>query len=164
MTVWLEHEGKKWRVDLPVNAGEGGRLSCMVDGKSIDVDVHAVQEGVLSLIVEGRQYRCVLDGDAVVIAGRRYEFALDDPRSLRGRRGAEDGTAGPRTVKASMPGRVVRVLVQEGDEVTEQQGVIVIEAMKMQNELKTPRAGRIVKVAVAVDATVSAGEVLIVVE
>ncbi|HMG03757.1 MAG TPA: biotin/lipoyl-containing protein [Edaphobacter sp.] len=164
MTVWLEREGKRWRVDLPVNAGEGGRLSCMVDGKAIDVDVHGVQEGVLSLIVEGRQYRCVLDGDAVVIAGRRYEFALDDPRSLRGRRGAGDGAAGPRTVKASMPGRVVRVLVQEGDEVTEQQGVIVIEAMKMQNELKTPRAGRVVKVAVNVDDTVSAGEVLIVVE
>lgn len=164
MTVWLEREGKRWRVDLPANAGEGGRLSCMVDGKAIDVDVHAVQEGVLSLIVEGRQYRCVLDGDAVVIAGLRYEFALDDPRSLRGRLGAGDSAAGPRTVKASMPGRVVRVLVQEGDEVAEQQGVIVIEAMKMQNELKTPRAGRVAKVAVAVDATVSAGEVLIVVE
>jgi len=63
-----------------------------------------------------------------------------------------------------MPGRVVRVLVREGDDVTEQQGVVVIEAMKMQNELKTPKAGRVVRVAVAVDATVGAGEVLIVVE
>ncbi|HMF53873.1 MAG TPA: biotin/lipoyl-containing protein, partial [Edaphobacter sp.] len=67
-------------------------------------------------------------------------------------------------VKAPMPGRVVRVLVSEGDEVAEQQGVIVIEAMKMQNELKAPRAGRIAKVAVKVDATVAAGEVLVIVE
>jgi biotin carboxyl carrier protein len=63
-----------------------------------------------------------------------------------------------------MPGRVVRVLVQEGDEVTEHQGVVVIEAMKMQNELKSPKAGRVVRVAVAVDGTVGAGEVLVVVE
>jgi biotin carboxyl carrier protein len=99
-----------------------------------------------------------------VIAGRRYEFVVDDPRSLRGRRAKEDGATGPRAVKAPMPGRVVRVLVSEGDEVVEQQGVVVIEAMKMQNELKVPKAGRIAKVAVTVDTTVSAGEVLIIVE
>jgi biotin carboxyl carrier protein len=63
-----------------------------------------------------------------------------------------------------MPGRVVRVLVAEGDEVEAMQGVVVIEAMKMQNELKVPKAGRISKVAVAVDATVEAGQVLIIVE
>ncbi len=164
MTVWIESEGKRRRVDLPANAQEGGMLSCRVDGQPIDVEAYTVQPGTLSLIVDGRQYCCLLDGDAVVIAGRRYEFAIDDPRSLRGRRGAGEGAAGPRIVKASMPGRVVRILVKEGDEVAEQQGIIVIEAMKMQNELKTPKAGRIARVVVAVDATVSAGEVLIVVE
>jgi biotin carboxyl carrier protein len=63
-----------------------------------------------------------------------------------------------------MPGRVVRVLVNAGDTVAEQQGLVVIEAMKMQNELKSPKAGRVVRVAVAVDDTVGAGEVLAVVE
>lgn len=164
MTVWIESEGRRRRVDLPANAQERGMLSCQVDGREIDIEAHTVQRGTLSLIVDGRQYCCILDGDAVVIAGRRYEFAMDDPRSLRGRRGTGEGAAGPRTVKASMPGRVVRILVKEGDEVVEQQGIIVIEAMKMQNELKTPKSGRIAKVVVAVDATVSAGEVLIVVE
>ena len=164
MTVWIEIEGKRRRVDLPANVQDGGMLSCQVDGQPIEVEAHRVQPGTLSLIVDGRQYGCLLDGDAVVIAGRRYEFAVDDPRSLRGRRRTGEGAAGPRTVKASMPGRVVRILVKEGDDVAEHQGIIVIEAMKMQNELKTPKAGRIAKVAVAVDATVSAGEVLIVVE
>lgn len=162
--MWLELEGKQRRVELPSSAASGGKLQCAVDGRAIDVDVCAMEPGVLSLLIEGRQYRCVLDGDAVVIGGRRHEFAIDDPRSLRGRRGAGEGAAGPRAVKAPMPGRVVRVLVREGDDVTEQQGVVVIEAMKMQNELKTPKAGRVVRVAVAVDATVGAGEVLIVVE
>lgn len=164
MTAWIESRGQRWRVDLPANAQQGGMLSCKIDGRPVDVEAHTAQPGTLSLILDGRQYLCILDGDAVVIAGGRYEFAVDDPRSLRGRRGAGEAAAGPRTVKASMPGRVVRILVKEGDEVDEHQGIIVIEAMKMQNELKTPRQGRIAKIAVAVDATVSAGEVLIVVE
>lgn len=164
MTTWLEIAGRKRCVDLPVDVADAGTLSCAVDGRAMDVDVRTVQAGVLSVIVGGRQYRCVLDGDAVVIEGRRHEFVVDDPRSLRGRRGAVEEAAGPRAVKAPMPGRVVRVLVSEGDEVVEQQGVVVIEAMKMQNELKAPKAGRIAKVAVKVDTTVVAGEVLIVVE
>src|SRR5262249_48708653 len=98
------------------------------------------------------------------VGGRRFPFTVEDPRSLRGRRGAGEGAAGPRAVKAPMPGRVVRVLVYEGDEVAEHQGVIVIEAMKMQNEVRSPEAGRVVRVAVAVDGTVGSGEVLVVVE
>ena len=63
-----------------------------------------------------------------------------------------------------MPGRVVRILAEAGQEVAEHQGVIVIEAMKMQNELKSPKAGRVVRVAVAAGDAVGAGEVLVVVE
>ncbi len=89
---------------------------------------------------------------------------MDDPRSLQGRRGAGAGAEGPRPVKAPMPGRVVRLLVGVGDEVEEGQGVVVIEAMKMQNELKSPKAGRVVRVGVAVGDTVGSGDVLVVVE
>jgi acetyl/propionyl-CoA carboxylase alpha subunit len=163
VTVWLEVEGKSVRVELPSDAA-GGAIECAVDGRAMRVDVRLMEPGVISLLVDGRQYRCVLDGDAVLIGGRRFGFEVEDPRSLRGRRGAGEGAAGPRAVKAPMPGRVVRVLVSEGDEVTEQQGVVVIEAMKMQNELKSPKAGRVARVAVAVDTTVGAGEVLVVVE
>jgi biotin carboxyl carrier protein len=130
----------------------------------MQVNVQTMEPGVLSLIVDGRQYRCMLDGDAVIIGGQRFEFQIEDPRSLRGRRGAGEGAAGPRPVKAPMPGRVVRVLVSEGDEVAEHQGVVVIEAMKMQNELKSPKAGRVARVAVAVDGTVGSGDVLVVIE
>jgi biotin carboxyl carrier protein len=136
----------------------------VVDGRAVAVDVRVLQEGVVSLVVDGRQYRCVVDGDAVVVDGRRYEFEVDDPRSLSGRRGAGGGADGPRAVKAPMPGRVVRVLVGVGDEVGVQQGLVVIEAMKMQNELKSPKAGRVAKVAVGVGDTVGSGDVLVVVE
>jgi biotin carboxyl carrier protein len=164
VTVWLEIGGKKRRVELPAGAGSGGSVDCMVDGRAMAVDVRMLQAGVLSLVVEGRQYRCVLDGDGVVIGGRRFAFEVEDPRSLQGRRGAGAGTAGPRALKAPMPGRVVRVLVGAGDEVQEGQAIMVIEAMKMQNELKSPKAGRVVRIAAAVGDTVGAGDVLAVVE
>jgi acetyl/propionyl-CoA carboxylase alpha subunit len=169
MTVWLEVEGKKRRVDLSSSAPDGA-MQCVVDGRNIDANARILQPGVMSLVVEGRQYRCTLDGDGVLgglgirIGGMRFSFEVSDPRSLQGRRSAGTGAAGPRAVKAPMPGRVVRVLAAVGDEVAEQQGVIVIEAMKMQNELKSPKAGRVIRVAVAVGDTVSAGDVLVVVE
>ncbi len=162
MTIWLEIGGKQHRVEIPATAS--GTVECAVDGHTVIADVHMLQPGVMSLLVEGRQYRCVLDGDGVIIGGRRYDFEVEDPRSLQGRRGAGTGTEGPRSVKAPMPGRVVRVLVVAGDEVAEGQGIVVIEAMKMQNELKSPKVGRVVKVTVAVEDTVGAGDVLAVVE
>jgi biotin carboxyl carrier protein len=168
VTVWLELGGKKVRVELG-GALNAGVMECMVDGRAMSVDVRLLEPGVMSLLIadpdaQGRQYRCVLDGDGVVIGGRRYGFEVEDPRSLQGRRGTGAGTDGPRPVKAPMPGRVVRVLVKVGMEVEEGQGVVVIEAMKMQNELKAPKAGRVVRVGAVVGDTVGSGDVLVVVE
>jgi len=162
VTVWLEIAGKKRRVELPAVAT--GALDCVVDGRPMCVDARMLEAGVMSLVVEGRQYRCVLGGDGVWIGNRRYGFTVDDPRSLQGRRGAGGGAEGPRAVKAPMPGRVVRVLVVVGDAVAEGQGVVVIEAMKMQNELKSPKAGRVARIGVAAGDTVGSGDVLAVVE
>jgi biotin carboxyl carrier protein len=172
VTVWLEIGGKKVRVELGGTLGGGvgaGAMQCSVDGRAVSVDVRVLEPGVMSLLITdpeaaGRQYRCVLDGDGVVIDGRRYGFEVQDPRSLQGRRGAGAGTEGPRPVKAPMPGRVVRLLVAAGDEVEEGQGCVVIEAMKMQNELKSPKAGRVARVGVVVGDAVGSGDVLVVVE
>jgi acetyl/propionyl-CoA carboxylase alpha subunit len=163
VTVWLEIEGRKRKVELPPTISEGP-MECVIDGRAMLVDVRMLQQGVMSLVVEGQQYRCILDGDAVLIGGRRFGFEVNDPRSLQGRRGAGAGAVGPRAVKAPMPGRVVRVLVAAGEEVAEQQGIVVIEAMKMQNELKSPKAGKVIRVAVGVGDTVGAGDVLAIVE
>ena len=163
MTVWLEIAGKKRRVEVPPGAMEGA-LVCSVDGHAVNADVRLLEPGVMSLLIDGRQYRCVLDGDGVVINGERYAFEVDDPRSLQGRRRAGGGAEGPRPVKAPMPGRIVRLLVSVNDAVGEGQGVVVIEAMKMQNELKSPKAGRVARIGVGVGDTVGSGDVLIVVE
>jgi biotin carboxyl carrier protein len=82
------------------------------------------------------------------------------------RRGARDeaGRVGRQPVVAPMPGRVVRVLVSPGDEVTARQGVVVVEAMKMENELRAPKAGTVKEVNVTPGTSVEAGRVLVVIE
>jgi len=163
MTVWIVRDGERQRVDLPSTFAEGLQ-EYVVEGARFPADARVLEPGVISLVVAGRQYRCVFDGDAVILDGQRYAFEIDDPRSLAGRRGKGSGAAGPRPVKSPMPGRVVRVLVAVGDEVAEHQGVVVIEAMKMQNELKAPKAGRVASIAVTIGNAVGAGEVLEVIE
>lgn len=169
MTLWLVINGKTRKVELPSDTS--GEITCRVDGQPIQVNAQTLAPGLLSLLAldpPAQQFRCILDtspeGDAVLINGASIPFALDDPRSLRTRRAAGAGADGPKSVKAPMPGRVVRVLVAVGDEVAAQQGLIVIEAMKMQNELKSPKAGRVVRVAVREGETVGSGDVLIIVE
>ena len=170
-TVWIEIAGRIRKVELPAGAGTAvpGPIACSIDGSPIHIDARLIAPGLLSLILEdGGQLHCLLDpspeGEAVIVNGRRTEFAVSDPRSLRAGRGAGANADGPKSIKAPMPGRVVKVLVAVGDEVAAQQGLVVIEAMKMQNELKSPKAGRVIRLGPGEGETVQPGEVLAVVE
>ncbi len=139
-----------------------------VDKRLVEVDLAAlpdlseVQPGVYSALHEGRSYELLItpvNGSwAVDVGGRRLVVDASDPRRAgpRHKRGQE----GRLNLTAAMPGKVVRTLVNAGDEVAAGQGIVVVEAMKMQNELKAPRAGRIVAVLVRPGGTISAGEVL----
>ena len=169
MTVWVNIGDTQRRVVLPDQPlDSGAALKYSVDGKEIKVDARLIVPGILSLVIDGKQFRCILDrdvdGEGVILGGERTSLSIADPRSLTANKGAAAGTGGPRQVKAPMPGRVVRVLAALGDEVVEGQGLIVIEAMKMQNELRSPRQGRVSRLSAEIGATVVAGEVLIVVE
>ena len=145
-----------------------GSAEVLVDGVAVAVEARELRPGVLSLIVEGRAWRVVLEedatGPAVLIGGERLAYRVDDPRSLKARRAHGGGSDGPRPIKASMPGRVVRVLAVKGEAVAAHQGVVVIEAMKMQNELKSPKDGVVAEMRVKPGNTVAAGDVLAVVE
>jgi biotin carboxyl carrier protein len=174
MTIWLEIGGQTRKVELPTTVDAAGKVdidgerTCELDGRPIRVKVRTLEQGAISLQIVGeQQYHCTLDssaqGDAVVIDGQRVLFTGYDPRLLRARRSALVAADGPKTVKSPLPGRVVRVLVAEGDTVQAQQGLVVVEAMKMQNELKSPKAGRVTRLSVAADATVQTGEALMVV-
>jgi len=89
---------------------------------------------------------------------------LRDPRSLRSRQHAAGDEKGPRKIVAPMPGRVVRLLVTENSEVEAGQGIVVVEAMKMQNEIKSPKNGVVKKMLATPGAAVNPGDVLAIVE
>ena len=129
--------------------------------------VEQPEPGVYSILTGGRSYDAHVEEhhDMLVVSldGFRFEVAVRDPRRLA-RGVARRGGEGVQTIAAPMPGKVVRVLVAAGDAVEADQGLVVVEAMKMQNELKAPRAGRIRAVATSEGATVAAGEDLITLE
>jgi len=133
------------------------------DGAELNVSVETPQPGVYSVLLDGRSYVARVEEGVVTVNGFRYEIEVRDPR--RWNRQARGGThAGAQDIKASMPGKVVRVLVAVGDPVEVGQGIVVVEAMKMQNEMKAPRAGRVIGIGAKVGATVIAGEVLATIE
>ena len=138
-----------------------------VNGQPVDplpgAELVEVEPGVFSILLDGRVMEAVVTGDEVHIAGTRLTAELEDPRKWSPA-GSSRGVEGRVTVRAAMPGKVVRLLVAEGQEVEMGQGLIVVEAMKMQNEMKSPRAGRVTGIAVKEHDAVNAGAVLLAVE
>jgi biotin carboxyl carrier protein len=145
-----------------------GRWECRVNGNRVQIDAVLARRDVLSVIVEGKAYEIKRERTAtdthLWVGPVRYGVVLRDPRSLRSRRSGAEDDKGPRKLVAPMPGKVVRVLAEEGSEVAPGQGVVVVEAMKMQNEIKSPKKGVVRKVVVASGSNVNAGDVLAVVE
>jgi biotin carboxyl carrier protein len=164
MTYDVGINGKNYRLEL--NRVDGG-WSCRLDGREIEVDAVLARPDVLSLRIGNQAYevKCERVGADLHlwVGSERFAVEVRDPRSLRGRtRTAEDH--GPRKLTAPMPGKVVRVLAGQGAEVASGAGVLVVEAMKMQNEIKSPKKGTIQKILVSEGAAVNAGDVLAIVE
>lgn len=151
---------------------EGTRVWAEVDGRLYEIEAHEPEAGVYLLITDGQVYECRVESDTGAARGLRevrvrdaaYEVTLIDPKRLRAARGAGAEASGRAQVKASMPGKIVRVLVAEGAQVEAGDGLVVVEAMKMQNELKSPKSGTVVELRAEAGATVNAGDVLVVVE
>ena len=128
-----------------------------------DADLVVLSPGHYSVVLDGRVYEVRADGDHMVVNGRRVLVEIDDPRQFQ--QGAKRGSSGGRAVlRSTMPGKVVRLLVSAGDTVEAGQGVLIIEAMKMQNEVKSPRAGTVTQLKVKADETVAAGAELAVID
>jgi biotin carboxyl carrier protein len=164
MTYDIAIDGKNYRLDL--NQVDG-RWHCQLDGREIEVDAVLARPDVLSLRIGNKAYevKCErVSSDLHIWVGSvRYAAEVRDPRSLRGRARAVD-EHGPKKLTAPMPGKVVRILVNQGAEIEAGAGVLVVEAMKMQNEVKSPKKGTVQKILVNEGAAVNAGDVLAIVE
>jgi biotin carboxyl carrier protein len=157
-------DGKNHRLEL--NRADG-RWTCRLEGREVEVDAVLARPDVLSLRIGDKAYeiKCERVGGELHLWVGSVRFAAEvrDPRSLRGRiRAADDH--GPKKLIAPMPGKVVRVLAREGETVDSGAGILVVEAMKMQNEIKSPKKGTIQKVLVREGAAVNAGDVLAIVD
>lgn len=139
------------------------KIEILVDGKPVALDdaadVIEVEPGVYSVILRGRAYEARIHGGEVTVAGHRLRVEIRDPRRWNPASASLSGE-GRATLQAPMPGKIIRLLVQAGDSVTSGQGILVIEAMKMQNELKAPRAGRVASISVKENDAVTAGTIL----
>jgi biotin carboxyl carrier protein len=157
-------DGKGYRLEL--NRAEGF-WSCRLDGREIEVDAVLARPDVLSLRIGNLAYEVKSERVAndlhLWVGSTRFAAEVRDPRSLRGRTRAADDQ-GPKKIVAPMPGKVVRLVVREGDEVEMGAGVAVVEAMKMQNEIKSPKKGTVQRILVTEGAAVNAGDVLAIVE
>jgi len=155
-------EGRTIRVE--VRRRDGG-YTVILDGEALEVDLVETGDHFASLIVDGRSYEVGLekrtDGYRVHLPDETVTVAVGE--AARGAPRRPDRPVGPTRLTAPMPGRVVRVLAEKGRHVEPGDGLVVIEAMKMENELKAPRRGRVDEVAVREGQAVEAGALLLVV-
>ena len=132
-------------------------------GPAREANVESPVPGIYTVLMDGRSYDAFVEqapGALIVsIEGHRFEIEVRDPRRMS-KRGTGAAGGGVQTLASPMPGKVVRLLVAVGDAVQAGQGVLVIEAMKMQNELKAANAGTVLTIAAKEGATVTAGEAL----
>jgi biotin carboxyl carrier protein len=146
---------------------EGNRILVEMSGKIIEGDTVEVATGTYSVLIGGQSFEVRIEpafGGLRVHAGaREYRIEIGDPRAWRPRRGGAREAEGRQEVVAPMPGKVVRVLAQQGDEVEAGQGLFVVEAMKMQNEIRSPKKGKLERLLVTEGQVVNAGESLAVV-
>ena len=156
--------------ELEVEELAANSLRVKFGGTTLEADVRRVGPASYSILVNNRcfDFDVVHDGEEMLVASRggTTRVTLTDVarRGRRGPLGARPLAVGRAELKAMMPGRVVHVLVAVGDEVAAYQGVLVLEAMKMENELKSPKAGKIVEVRVVPGQTVEKGELLAVID
>ena len=162
-----EKRGETRRISLR-EIGETG-FEVVVDGQVLHVD--AVRSGpmIYSIIENGKQFEAMVDekgihGFDVMLRGQLFHLEAVDERTQLLAGSAAVVASGPQTVAAEMPGKVVRVHAAAGDAVSEGQGVVVVEAMKMENEIPSPIAGVVREVVVSEGQTVEAGTTLFVVD
>jgi biotin carboxyl carrier protein len=164
--MWLDAtvDGRPVRVQVK---GERGRYTLTLEGETVEVDARESGRGAMSLMLDGESHTAFVERHP-----RGYLVHLrEDTLEVELAEAAASGTAevrraasGPLSVTAPMPGRLVKVLVEAGQEVRAGQGLVVMEAMKMENELRAPRAGRVAEVRARERQAVETGALLVILD
>lgn len=168
MKLQADVTGEKHEVEV---TRDGDKLFASVDDRSYELEASEPEPNVYLLKHEGKVFEIFVSPRkntsaplSVHVGSAELEVAIADPKRLRGSSAAGDAASGKVEIKTAMPGKVVRILKTAGDAVEKGEGVIVVEAMKMQNEMKSLKEGIIKEIMVSDGDTVSAGDVLVVIE
>jgi biotin carboxyl carrier protein len=144
---------------------EGENFVVVLDGQRVDADIIKVAASSVSILLGGQSFEVhvtpALEGKLKLQSGpHEFTAEVQDPRAWRGRKHGGLEAEGRQQVLAPMPGKVIRLLVKEGGAVQAGQGLIVIEAMKMQNEIRSPKSGKVERLLAKEGQTVNVGEIL----
>src|SRR5262245_58203112 len=154
------------QLEIELNPKSAGEIEAQIDGRKYLVDIMAVEPGLFWINWNHRSIEISIipkgEGYLVSLNGRYVPIEIMDARTAL-RKASLQGHAGAIELRAPMPGKIVKVLMAEGDEAAANQGVLVMEAMKMQNEIKSPKKGIVKKVLVKEAAAVNAGDLLAVI-
>ena len=164
MKIDIAIQGKLKTVELTYLAE---RPRWKIDGRDIEADAIEVSPGIYSVLIGGESIEVRIEQASstlrVVANGTEYVAAIENPRELKKNRAGTAEAEGRQNVVAPMAGKIIRTLVTTGDEVQSGQGLLIVEAMKMQNEIRSPKSGKIERIAVVEGQTVNPGDVVVVV-
>jgi len=158
-----------YQTDIQIR-DDGGRIFAELGGHAYELEAHESADGFL-LTYEGSVFNCRVEGRAkssklieIIVGTTQFAVELTDPKRLSSAASASAHGDDAARIIAPMPGKVVRVMVEAGAEVAAGDGIIVVEAMKMQNEIKAPKAGTVIALNIQTGATVNGGDVLAIIE
>ncbi len=168
MKINAELDGEKHEVALEQT---GAIVSAEIDGRIYKLEVSEPEPNIYLFKHDGEIFEIFVSPNEksnepfqVSVANHNLEIKISDPKRLRGSGAAGGEIEGTAELKTAMPGKVVRVLIEQGASVQTGDGIIVVEAMKMQNEMKSPKDGIVKEIRFFEGATVNAGDVLVVIE
>jgi len=168
MKLIAELNNERREIELTQN---GSTVIAEIDGKKYEVEASEPEPNVYLLKHENKIFQIFVSPNdkpsepfAVAVGNHNFEIKIFDPKRLRGTSAESGQTTGASEIKTAMPGKVARVLAEVGAEIKQGEGVIIVEAMKMQNEMKSPKDGIIKEIRFAEGATVNAGDILAVIE
>ena len=160
-------DGVRRSVELTRSAEEPSRVLAAINGRRVEADAVKISPGVYSILLGGRslEVRAQTLADSLLLhtAGREYRVEIVDPRSWRRSRSGRIDLAGRQQISSPIAGKVVRVLVARGQQVETGQGLLVVEAMKMQNEIRSTKTGTVERLLAKEGQAVNAGEILVVI-
>lgn len=162
MKLQAEVNSEKYQVEIK---RDGEKVFAKIDEREYELETSEVEANVYLFKHNNQIHQIYVAPNGIVnIGNHQLEVNLIDPKRLRGSSGSDGNADGTAEIRTAMPGKVVRILVEEGTEIQKGEGVIVVEAMKMQNEMKAPKDGIIKEIRFSEGSTVNAGDVLVIIE